>query len=382
MNKEENHLIKEQNYKILVSESVGKGHPDKICDQISDAILDACLSQDNNSRVACEVMAANTVIMVGGEITTKATVNVEQEIWKVIKPLGYNENSFTIICNINKQSPDISKKVNKDDGRYAAGDQGITYGYATNETKNYLPIQYDIANKLLMAIEDARINQKIMHIKADMKSQVELHQYPDHYVVHKIILAIQHEPFNSKKEHDTWKQAIRNLTNEVLATYNLHAEDKNIMVNDAGDFIIGGPIGDTGLTGRKLQVDTYGTEARHGGGALSGKDYTKVDRSGAYLARWIAKNVVYNKLATKCEIGLAWEIGKEVPDELIMNCFGTEKCSLQEIRELIIKNFGDLNINDVIKELDLKKPIYLQTSVYGHFGNNKFPWEKTFTFKK
>ena len=382
MNKEENHLIKEQDYKILVSESVGKGHPDKMCDQIADAILDACLKQDSNSRVACEVMAANTVIMVGGEITTKATVNVEQQIWNVIKPLGYTENSFTIICNINKQSADISKKVNKDDGRYAAGDQGITYGYATNETANYLPIQYDIANKLLMAIEDARISQKIMHIKADMKSQVELHQYKDHYVVHKIILAIQHEQFNSKKEQDVWKQSIKNLANEVLATYNLHATDNNIMVNDAGDFIIGGPIGDTGLTGRKLQVDTYGTEARHGGGALSGKDYTKVDRSGAYLARWIAKNVVYNKLADKCEIGLAWEIGKEVPDELIVNCFDTEKTSLQEIRELIVKNFGDLNINDIIKELDLKKPIYSKTSVYGHFGNNKLPWEKTFVFKK
>ena len=327
-------------------------------------------------------MAANTLIIVSGEITTKANINVENEVWKVIKPLEYNENSFTIICNINKQSPDISKKVNKQNQIYGAGDQGITYGYATNETKNYLPISYDIANELLKRIEEARINKTISHIQADMKSQVEIHKYcDDKMIVDKIILAIQHDPFIDKQSNKQWKNEIKQIVHHVLKTYNLTIEDENIKINAAGDFIIGGPIGDTGLTGRKLQVDTYGTIAKNGGGAFSGKDYTKVDRTGSYLCRWIAKNVVFNKLADKCEIGLAWEIGNEYPDDLIINCFNTNKLPISKIREIILNNFYDLNLTKIINVLDLKKPIYANTSVYGHFGNEKFSWEKTLNLK-
>ncbi len=367
-------------YEILLAESVGKGHPDKICDQISDHILDACLKIDPESRVACEVMAANTLIVVSGEITTKANINVENEVWKVIKPLGYDENTFTIICNINKQSTDIAKKVNKQGAIYGAGDQGITYGYATNETKNFLPIQYDIANALLKKLEDIRVNKKIDHIKSDMKSLVEIHKYKDEFKLKKIILAIQHEKFNNTKEKEVWTKSIKQEVHNVLKIYKLSINNDLINVNQGGDFIIGGPIGDTGLTGRKLQVDTYGTMTKHGGGAFSGKDYTKVDRTGAYLARWIAKNIVYNKLADKCEIGLAWEIGNEYPDDIIINTFNTSSLSYQTLKNLILKNFYGLNLTKIIEVLNLKEPIYSKTSVYGHFGNNRFSWEKTFKF--
>lgn len=377
-----NNLYKNNEYEILVSESVGKGHPDKICDQISDRILDACLKIDPESRVACEVMAANTLIVVSGEITTKANINVENEVWNVIVPLGYNENTFTIICNINKQSEEISKKVNKSNLVYGAGDQGITYGYATNETKSYLPIQYVLSNEILQEIEKAKSNNLISKIKSDMKSMIEIHKYKDNkLVITKIILAIQHEIFSSSKEKEQWMNFLKNIVHNVLNKYNLTIEDSNIKINDAGNFIIGGPIGDTGLTGRKLQVDTYGTVAKHGGGAFSGKDYTKVDRTGAYLARWIAKNVVYNGLADKCEIGLSWEIGSEYPDDLIIDCFGTNKIDLFEIKKIIISNFNNLNLTKNIEILDLKKPIYHLTSVFGHFGNNEFSWEKLFKFK-
>lgn len=377
-----NNLYKNNEYEILVSESVGKGHPDKICDQISDRILDACLKIDPESRVACEVMAANTLIVVSGEITTKANINVENEVWNVIVPLGYNENTFTIICNINKQSEEISKKVNKSNLVYGAGDQGITYGYATNETKSYLPIQYVLSNEILQEIEKAKSNNLISKIKSDMKSMIEIHKYKDNkLVITKIILAIQHEIFSSSKEKEQWMNFLKNIVHNVLNKYNLTIEDSNIKINDAGNFIIGGPIGDTGLTGRKLQVDTYGTAAKHGGGAFSGKDYTKVDRTGAYLARWIAKNVVYNGLADKCEIGLSWEIGSEYPDDLIIDCFGTNKIDLFEIKKIIISNFSNLNLTKNIEILDLKKPIYHLTSVFGHFGNNEFSWEKLFKFK-
>lgn len=367
---------------ILVAESVGKGHPDKICDQIADTILDACLTQDKNSRVACEVMASNRLIVVGGEISTTANYNVEDCVWKVLIPLGYHKGDFTIIDNIHQQSPDISKKVNKTDGTFGAGDQGITYGYATNETKNYLPIAYDIANELLRQLDNARTNAHIPFLSADMKSQVELYKVGNFYNVKRIILAVQHDVFPTLTDKEQWRNIIQSLVHKVLGMYSLECGDNQIFINAGGDFIIGGPIGDTGLTGRKLQVDTYGPEARHGGGALSGKDYTKVDRSGAYLARWIAKNVVYNKLAKKCEIGLAWEIGNPCPDELMIDCFGTNTIPIKEIRRLIMKNFFGLNINYVVNMLSLDKPIYAPTSVYGHFSNPKFAWEKVFVFNK
>lgn len=378
-----NNLYNNNEYEVLVAESVGKGHPDKICDQISDRILDACLKIDPESRVACEVMAANTLIVVSGEISTKANINVENEVWKVIRPLGYDENTFTIICNINKQSLDISKKVNKSNLVYGAGDQGITYGYATNETKSYLPIQYVLSNEILYEIEKQRINNKIEKIMADTKSMVEIHKYSDtKMIITKIILAIQHKKFSLVKEKKEWINNLKIIVKNIINKYGLAIKDSDIKINDAGDFIIGGPIGDTGLTGRKLQVDTYGTVTKHGGGAFSGKDYTKVDRTGAYLARWIAKNVVYNNLADKCEIGLLWEIGKEYPDDIIIDCFKTNHIDLFEIKKIILNNFNNLNLTKNIEILNLKNPIYHETSVFGHFGNEKFSWEKLFEFKK
>lgn len=378
MNKKLN-IVEEK--EILVAEAVGKGHPDKICDQISDYILDACLKVDPESRVACEVMAANRLIIVSGEITTKANINVENEVWKVIKPLGYDENSFTIICNINKQSEDISRKVNKAELTYGAGDQGITYGYATNETSVYLPIQFVIANEILVQIEDCRKSNFIEKIKSDMKSLVEIYKFKNEITINKIVLAIQHEQFSSVREKNKWVNEIKQLVYDVLDSYHLTIKSSDIRINASGDFITGGPVGDTGLTGRKLQVDTYGGVAKHGGGAFSGKDYTKVDRTGAYLARWIAKNVVYNKLASQCEIGLIWEIGKEYPDDIIIDCFNTNNISKKEIKSIILKNFNELNLTKNIEALMLKKPNYHFTSVYGHFGNSKLPWEKLFKFK-
>ena len=373
-----NIVIMEETVKLLVSEAVGKGHPDKICDEIADAILDQCLAQDSQSRVACEVMASNRLIIVGGEITTTANLNIEQAVWSVLVPLGYKVGDFTIVCNINHQSPDIAKKVNKEDGGFGAGDQGITYGYATNETTNYLPIAYDVVNDILQELESARFNGLLLHLKADMKGLVELSQLGENIAVKRIILAIQHDPFNDPTLKTAWKDSIKHSVDLVLERYGLTVNPQNVLVNAGGDFIIGGPIGDTGLTGRKLQSDTYGCATKHGGGAFSGKDYTKVDRTGAYLCRWIAKNLVYNKICSKCEVGMVWQFGSPVPDDIILDCFGTNHLPLNKIKQVILQNFFDCNINQVVWVLGLNKPIYQRTSCYGHFGNPEFPWERTF----
>lgn len=367
--------------KYLVAESVGKGHPDKICDQIADAILDQCLAQDRYSHVACEVMASNRLIIVGGEINTTANYNVEQAVWTVLLPLGYKKGDFTIINNIHQQSPEINAKVSKDGGLFGAGDQGITYGYATDETENYLPIQVNIANRIMEYLETLRLNAKILYLRADMKDLVELSVSDKEIAVKRIILAIQHQPFESDILKQTWKEQIKTAISKLIQDeFQLPCQPNNVFVNMGGDFALGGPEADTGLTGRKLECDSYGTVIAHGGGAFSGKDYTKVDRTGAYLARYVAKNLVYNELCDKCQIGLVWEIGSPTPDLVMIDCFGTNRRSIEDIKKIIYKNFWDLNLNQIVWMLGLDRPIYLSNSCYGHFTNQEAPWERTFKF--
>lgn len=356
----------------LTSESVGRGHPDKICDEIADAILDCCLRRDPNSRVACEVFANNRLIVIGGQITTKCYVDVVQVAWSILKPLGYNENDFSIISNINSQSPDIAEQVNKSKTQLGAGDQGIVFGYATNETKQYLPLAYVLANEILVTI-DKLIPSKLNYCKYDMKSQVSLFQYKNNFLIDSIVVSIQHA-------HDANLIFLRNdiktyCIEPILKKYHLFSKNIKYFTNKNGKFIIGGPIGDTGLTGRKIIVDTYGSIAHCGGGALSGKDPTKVDRSGAYFARYIAKNIVAAKLADKCEVQLSFCIGEPKPLNICIDCFNTNKIAINKLYQAVKSSFN-FDLYNIIKHLNLQKPIYLQTSIFGHFGKNNLPWEK------
>lgn len=381
-----------ENKEIFSAESVGKGHPDKMCDQISDRILDEALSQDKNSHVACEVCAMNRLIVVGGEIRTNATINVQKCVWDVIKPLGYDEHFFTIISNLNQQSQEIADKVDKANAEdIGAGDQGITTGYATNETNvygvkggNYLPLEAYLAKYLLEELEKRRVKPESgwdKHLLADMKSQVELFKDETGYEIKKIVLAIQHSPIDG--DLNAWKQEIANFVLEKLSAIGVSVKDDvKISINGYGEFTVGGPVGDSGLTGRKLVVDNYGPSIAIGGGAFSGKDPSKVDRSGAYICRWIAKSVVASKLADKCFVQLDWEIGATRPDNIYVNTYGTEKLDSAELLALIKAKFFDLKLGKLVHTLDLFRPIYSKTAVYGHFKDNKMPWEKPINLKK
>lgn len=355
---------------IITSESVGAGHPDKICDQISDYILDECLKQDPNSRVACETFASNRLIVIGGEITTKAYVDVTKAAWSVLKPLGYNENDFTILSNINRQSPDIAKKVNLSTNELGSGDQGIVFGYACNETEQFMPLPLMIAHALTKTMAELIDNNIIKNAKHDTKSQVSVvYEQSNKPYIDNVVFSSQH---NENADLEILKDEIKNkLIIPVLKKYNMNIDCK-MHINSGGDFIIGGPIGDTGLTGRKIIVDTYGGVARHGGGAFSGKDYTKVDRAGAYFARKIAKHVVASKMADKCEIQLAFCIGKKEPLCLNIDTFNTNKYDANTIKEAILKTFN-FDLANVVEQLGLRKPIYSMTSVFGHFGKNELP---------
>lgn len=360
--------------KLITSESVGAGHPDKICDQISDSVLDECLKLDRNSRVACEVIASNHLIVIGGEITTKGYIDIIKCAWDVIKPLGYSENDFTIISNVNSQSLDISQSINKKDGSIGAGDQGLVYGYATNETKEYMPLSIVVAHELVKTAEKLRINNKFKWCKADMKSQVTIdYTNPKKLKVINMLMSIQHDEKYNKKEFTDFIS--KEIMDVVAKKYKLNDDYKKI-INPSGKFIIGGPIGDTGLTGRKIIVDTYGGIARHGGGAFSGKDCTKVDRSGAYMARYIAKNIVAAGLADKCEIQLAYGIGITKPIAVYVETFGTNQIPDSKIVEVINKVF-DLDISNMIKNLNLRSPQYKELATYGHVGrlDLKVKWE-------
>ncbi len=364
-----------KNLSIISSESVGIGHPDKLCDQIADAILTKCLKNDPNSRVACEVFASNHLIVIGGEISTKAYVDVVKEAWNVLLPLGYKENDFTILANINQQSNEINKMVNKKKS-LGAGDIGVMYGYATNETDQYLPLPFLFATKTLFMLNNLVKTGKLPEAKYDSKCQVSAYYDENNHPVgiDNVIISLQHTKEANLKQlaQKIKKQVLTPLIKEFKVN-----SDFEFHLNQNGSFVVGGPFGDTGLTGRKLMVDTYGTIAHHGGGAFSGKDYTKVDRTGAYLARYIAKNLVAANVADRIEIQLAYNIGGELPVSMYVNTFGTEKIAIAKIYKIINQVFK-FKLTDIINHFNLKTFDYTKLSVYGHFTNfsGEKPWEK------
>lgn len=362
---------------LFTSESVGPGHPDKICDQISDSILDACLKKDKNSKVACEVFASNRLIVIGGEITTTGYVDVVKIAWDILFPLGYSESDFTIISNINSQSADITQAVvDKKTHEIAAGDQGIVFGFACDETPHYMPLAITLAHELVKELNAKRTSSKNTNnwIKSDMKSQVTMdYTQVDNPIIDTCLVSIQHS-------EDAPREFIHTFVEEVMLNvakkYKLNNDFKKI-INPSEKFIIGGPIGDTGLTGRKIIVDTYGGYAKHGGGAFSGKDPSKVDRSASYFARYIAKNVVAAGLAKKCEIQFSFGIGIKEPLAININTYNTSQYSDYQLLEAINKSFR-FKVNDFLNDLKLFNPIYTSTAVYGHFGENQknAPWEQ------
>lgn len=375
---------------FITSESVTEGHPDKICDQISDGILDAYLKSDGNSRVAIETMVSKNVIMIAGEVRSKTKVNVVDIARDIVKNIGYtkenlgfNYKNCLILTNINKQSLDIALGVDKIEENnnsikevLGAGDQGMMYGYAFDETESYMPLTCDLSNKITMKLTELRKSGEIPWLRPDGKSQVTM-RYDRLGIpisIHSIVVSTQHdedidyEYMKTVIEHDV----IRSVIEEKWIRY-----DSKIYINPTGRFVIGGPAGDTGLTGRKIMVDTYGGVGKHGGGAFSGKDLTKVDRSGAYMARYVAKNLVAAKLAKKIEIALSYVIGSPEPEAITINTFGTESINSKYIDE-IVKDTFSFSVSNIIKELDLRKPQFLKTASYGHFGreNQGFRWEE------
>ena len=364
-----------KNY-YFTSESVTEGHPDKLCDSISDAVLDECLKQDPNSRVAIETFATNDNITIAGQLTTTAKVDIEELVRNRIKEIGFDNKetdldyrNCKIITDITKQSPDIALGV--DVG--GAGDQGIMFGYASSETESYMPYAIDMAHKLSKRLTKVRKEGIVSFLRPDGKTQVTVEYEGDKPKrIETILISTQH--LDSVTTEEVRKAVIENVINEVIPA-NMMDEKTNIYVNPTGRFVIGGPLGDTGLTGRKIIVDTYGGYARHGGGAFSGKDASKVDRSAAYMLRHIAKNVVANGYASKCEIQVAYAIGMREPLSICVNTFGTSEKSEEELVE-IIKNKFDLTPAGIINYLELRKPIYSETTNYGHFGKENLPWEK------
>lgn len=360
--------------KLFTSESVGAGHPDKICDQISDSILDQILKEDPNARVAIEVMASNRLIVIGGELTTTTYVDLVKSAWEVLQPLGYTEDDFTILSNVHSQSPDINQGVDKKDGDIGAGDQGLMFGYAVKETPELMPLPITLAHALANRAETLRREGKFKWAKSDLKSQVTIDYSTLTPTIHTILMSIQHDANYDEKE---FKEFIKNeIMFYVADKYKLNRDFK-IFINPTGKFVIGGPIGDTGLTGRKIIVDSYGGMGRHGGGAFSGKDYTKVDRSAAYAARWVAKNIVAADLADRLEVQVAYAIGVSEPLSIAVETFGTEKIE-KDVIEKVIREVFNLSPSKIIEELGLKKPIYKQTATFGHFGRPELdlPWER------
>ena len=363
---------------LFTSESVSEGHPDKVCDQISDAILDACLKEDPKSRVACEVFATTNFVVIGGEITTTAKVNYEQIARNVLNEIGYTDDGIGIDGNtceikvvLDTQSPDIALGTNHEVG--GAGDQGIMFGFASNETKNYMPLAISMAHELVKEATKQRKDGTFKSARPDMKSQVTI-DYTNEPKIETILMSIQHDP---DFDEESFKKHIKEeIMDKVVREYGLNTDYK-VFINPTGRFVIGGPHGDTGLTGRKIIVDTYGGYARHGGGAFSGEDPSKVDRSAAYMARYMAKNIVAAGLCDKCEIQLSYAIGIAKPTSVFVETFNTNKVSTEVILEAIEKEF-DLTPNGIINTLDLCRPLYRQTAAYGHFGqeDKDLPWEK------
>ncbi len=380
--------------RLFTSESVTEGHPDKVCDAVSDAILDALMAQDPMSRVACETAACTGFVLVTGEITSKADIDIPKIVRQTVNEIGYNDaatgfdgNTCAVMVAVDEQSSDIAMGVDKaleakenkmsDEELEAigAGDQGMMFGYATNETEEYMPYPISLAHKLALQLTKVRKDGTLKYLRPDGKTQVsvEYDEAGKPVRLEAVVLSTQHDPDVTQEQiHNDIK---KHVFDEILPKEMIDADTK-FFINPTGRFVIGGPHGDAGLTGRKIIVDTYGGYARHGGGAFSGKDCTKVDRSAAYAARYVAKNIVAAGLAEKCEIQLSYAIGVAQPTSVMVDTFGTGKLSDEKLVEIIRENF-DLRPAGIIKMLDLRRPIYKQTAAYGHFGRNdlNFPWE-------
>ena len=375
---------------LLTSESVSGGHPDKMCDQISDSILDAYLEQDPLSRVACETSITTGLVLVFGEITSKAKVDIKNVVKETIKNIGYDKpgygfdsESCSILIALDEQSSDISAGVTDsletretDSQEVGAGDQGMMIGYATNETKPLMPLPIFLAHELTKEMTNAMKNNTIKYLRPDSKSQVTVEYNSDHAPqrVDTIVISTQHDP---DVNNETIHQDIKNKIIKKIIPDNLIDDNTKYFINPSGRFVIGGPVGDAGLTGRKIIVDTYGGSARHGGGAFSGKDPTKVDRSAAYAARWVAKNIVASKLADKAEVQLSYAIGVSKPISIQIDTKGTSKISEGKLVDIVNEVF-DLRPQSIIDHFNLRRPIYKQTASYGHFGRDdlELPWEK------
>ena len=372
---------------LFTSESVSEGHPDKICDRISDAVLDACLARDAESHVACETFTTTGMVLVGGEITTEASLDIERIARDAVEKIGYTDAAYGLDCNsmavlnvIHKQSPDINqgvvgKGLKEYTGQQGAGDQGMMFGFACSETPELMPAPVTYAHKLLLKAAELRKDKTISWLRPDAKSQVTI-EYEGHVPlrIDTVVVSHQHDP--SVEYGEIKETIIERIVKPVLEPTGLLDKDTKYFINPTGRFVTGGPQGDSGLTGRKIIVDTYGGMGRHGGGAFSGKDPSKVDRSAAYMARYIAKNIVAAGLADRAEIELAYAIGVPFPVSIMVDTFGTEKAPVEKITKAV-KEIFDCTPAGIVKTLDLKRPIYEATAAYGHFGRSEFSWEKT-----